>query len=129
MSGSSGLPLGHSSTTGNDGRRCWLPPNVGRNRLRKDDRIPPPRARVRATGVDGATSTETDGESSDISASVLFDTFLVDIRFSDELPLPMPTPREKMDTRFGNVSAGDIASNSGFGDRPISPSSNKHTQT
>jgi len=70
------------------------------------------------TGVDGG-STNTDGESSRLSASVLFDTLVVAIRRSDELPA-LPPPSEKIDRRFGKVS-GDMAAS--FGD--VSPSS-KH---
>jgi len=96
--------------------------NDGRNRFRNDERSPPARVRVRPTGVDDA---KTDGESSELSASVLFDTLAVAMRRSDELPLlpppSPPPPSEKMDRRFGNVS-GDIA----FGD-DISPSS-KHRE-
>jgi len=89
-------------TAGEDGRR--RPTNDGRNRLRKDERIPP-RVRAKANGVDGR-SRETEGESRELSASVLFDTLVVDIRLSDELP-PRPPPSENTDSRFGSVS-GDI---------------------
>ena len=90
------------AAAGEDGRRRL--PNVGRKRLRKDERRPP-RVRVEANGVDGA-STKTVGESSELSASVLLDTLVVEMRLSDELP----PPREKMDSRcFGNVT-GNIAS-------------------
>lgn len=102
------------STTGNDGRR--FPTNDGRNRLRKDDPSPP-RVRVKTTAVDGAS---TDGESSELRASVLLDTLVVAMRLSDELPPPAP-PSEKMDRRLGSVS-GDITDSVG----DISASSTVH---
>lgn len=85
--------------------------------MKRDDRSP----RVRATGVDGA-SIKTDGESSELSSSVLFDTLAVAMRRSEALPLLLPPPREKMDRRLGIVS-GDIAAS--FGDS--SPSSKRRT--
>jgi len=96
--------------------------NDGRNRLRNDERSPPARVRVSAAGVDG--------ESSELSASVLFDTLAVAMRRRDELPLlpspPLPPPpSEKMDRRFGSVS-GDI--DASFGD-DISPSSEHRWST
>ena len=102
--GAAGWTVERQSTTGQDGRRL---PNVGRMRLKKDERMPatPARERVRVAGVDG-TPMETDGESSELRASVLFDTLLIDMRLSDEL-LPTASPREKMDSRFGNVSTGN----------------------
>jgi len=51
-----------------------------------------------------------EGESSELSASVLFETLLVAIRLSDLLPPPPPPApvREKIDSRFGRVSAGEM---------------------
>jgi len=54
--------------------------------------------------VDGAT----DGESSELSASVLFDTLVVAMRLSDDELPPPPPVSEKMDRRLGSVS-GDSA--------------------
>ena len=97
-----------ASTAGEHGRRRT--PSVGRNRFMNDERSPP-RVRTR-DGVDGAT----DGESSELSASVLFDTLVVDIRLRDELPPPPPVS-EKIDSRLGSVSGDNTP---GVGDNSAS---------
>ena len=107
-----------STTTGDDGRR-WVMCE-GRNRLRKDERSPA-RLRVRATGVEGPS----DGESNELSASVLRDTLVVDIRRRDDELVAMFDPSEKIDSRLGNVS-GDMAPC--FGDVTASSKRTRHWQ-